>query len=89
MRAHRKWRAYISNFKGFNDEDKKLWEHILKNHDNVLVMVRKMENEEETRRRDIFKKLCEWFPKETKTGKMIISLVPDISSITDMDLMEI
>jgi hypothetical protein len=81
MRAHRKWIAYVEYFDDLDESDRAYYERVLNNNQHVLIMIMKLENEEKDRRKKVFEQLCDWFPTETKIGKMIISQVPDIKKI--------
>ena len=78
--SHRKWATIISYFRPLDNAIISKIDNLLKENKNILLLIKKKEHEEAKEREEIFKKICELYPNETK-GKIIISLVPDIESV--------
>ena len=88
MRNHRKWTAVIEYFSEI-PIDNDLIDNIqilLDRGENILIMIKKENHEEnpEFTPEEKFKALCEIFPTETKTGEIIISIVPDINKVIEL-----
>jgi len=88
-KAHRKWVTILAYFKEI-PLDKGLIELIkfkLSRFGNVLIMIAKENPEDnpEFTPEEKFKAICDYFPEETKTGKIIISKVPDIIDIIKVE----
>lgn len=87
MKKHRQWTVLSAYFKDL-PADKELIKHIndlMDNGDNVLVMIKKENHEDNPRFKpeEKLKSLYTLFPKESLAGRFIISLVPDISHYID------
>ena len=90
MQTHRKWEVILAYFREIPIDIDLVdtIDDLLTNGENVLLMIAK-ENPEDNPRftpEEKFKAICDTFPEETKTGKLIISKVPDIHSISKVDL---
>jgi len=90
MKTHREWEVLLAYFREIpiNAELIEKIEILLAVKKNVLVLIAKENPEDNPKftQNEKFKALCERFPMETKTGKMIISAVPDIKNITKINL---
>jgi len=90
MKTHREWEVLLAYFREI-PIDKILIEKIevfLAVKKNVLIMIAKENPEDNPKftQEEKFKALCELFSEETKSGKLIISAVPDIKKINKIDL---
>jgi hypothetical protein len=89
MKKHRKWTTIIGYCKKI-PIDKTFITYIkslLKQDKNILIMIKKENYELKPKYtpKEKFDALCKVFPKETKTGKIIISVVPDIIKIIELE----
>lgn len=84
---HKKWEVIQAYFRNIPIDD--MLQDIINakiiNNENILIMILKEENGEFTPE-EKFKALCELYPKETKSGQIIISKVPDIIRTDRIDL---
>lgn len=90
MKNHRKWEVILAYFKEIPINQHLLdgINTLLKEGNNILIMIQK-ENPDtnpQFKPEEKFKALCEIFPEETKTGKIIISKVPEINQIHKSEL---
>jgi len=55
---------------------------------NVLIMIKKEDVTKNTKftPKEKFDELCKIFPEETKTGKIIISTIPDVIAFHEIDI---
>ncbi len=89
MKKHRQWTTLIGywNEIPISNFNIKYIETLLEEGKNILIMIKK-EDELLTPKytsKEKFKEICKVFPKETKNGKIIISAVPDITNIVEME----
>jgi len=86
VKTHRKWITVIGycNSIPLNNVFVTYIRYLLKQGENVLVMIKKEEELYYTLR-EKFDAICAEFPNETKTGKLIVSGVPDIKTFVEMD----
>lgn len=78
---HKKWVTIVSYFRPLEDSILSKIKDLLSQKKNVLLLIRKKEYELAKERELLFKEICAKFPLETKTGQLILSLVPDIEEV--------
>ena len=88
MRKHKKWLTLLGKFQNIPllERDINIIKRFLKRGKNILIMIKK-ENAElnpEFTPEEKLKALWKTFPNETKTGKIIGVIVPDINEIKIM-----
>lgn len=89
MKKHKQWTTIISYFKNIPIDNSTIGiiKDLLKQDKNILIMIKKEDQEENPKfdAKEKFYAICELFPKETKTGKIILSIVPDINNFIKLD----
>lgn len=83
MKDHRKWVAVMGYFDTLDNDYYDFLKMLSEAHPNLLIMIKKKDGEDKERRKKVFKQICERFPIQTKTGKIIMSMVPDIEAIVE------
>jgi hypothetical protein len=89
MKKHKQWITIIGYFSDIPiraDLINRL-RYLLNDDKNILVMIKKEDHELNPKytQKEKFDSFCEIFPNETKTGKIILSAVPDIIKIEQFD----
>ena len=90
MKKHRKWYTIIAFFKDIpihQDLINKI-RRLLNKDKNILLMIKKEDHESNPKytQKEKFYAITELFPLETKLGKIILSTIPDIIEIENIDL---
>jgi len=89
MRKHRTWTTIIGYFKQIPLDSLfvETVKQLLEEDKNILVLIKKEDHESNPKHtpEEKFKAICERFPNETKTGKMILSKVPDIVKFVEWE----
>ena len=85
MKKHREWKAILVYCKELPISKALIAyiKYLLTQDKNILIMIKKEDYELNPKytQKEKFDAFCEIFPEETKTGKIIISAVPDITEI--------
>lgn len=85
MKKHKKWSVVLGRFQCLPPHKGhiQLVKTLLKERKNILIMLRKEDgtNKNPYTQKERFEAFCKIFPKETKTGRIIIASVPDIDEV--------
>jgi len=88
-KKHRKWYTIIAYCTSIPIDSSivDFISHKLKHGKNILIMIKKEDSELNPKftQKEKFDELCKLFPEETKTGRIILSAVPDIVDIKTFD----
>jgi len=84
-KKHREWSMVLGRFQCLPPHEGHLGiiRQLLKEGKNVLIMLRKEDGTDKNpyTQQERFDAFCKIFPEETKTGRIIISAVPDINEV--------
>lgn len=85
MRKHKIWTQVLGKFQPPTEEHFKIIQSLLDKGENILILLRK-EDPDDTKsfytQKERFDLFCDKFPEETKNGRIILSTVPDITTIS-------
>ncbi len=87
-KKHRQWATYMAYFKGIPINETLISDiRLLLKKENVLIMIKKENHELKPKytQGEKFQALGIIFPSEIQSGKLIISVVPDIKYVIEED----